>query len=251
MKTIRTYLLLVLLTFGQNVVAQVSQEENLIRLLKGLDSVSQFDDSILFVQKMNLLKEEIISTLENDHLMSFETFRSVADSLDFYYELGHSGLEMYELFTFRYNNQNWNYVLRNNAILLSEEDVFHKFHELFELKPNELLLITEMDEMSYSCYEAFIIKQGENTTKNTVLTVCSFTKVSEIGVMPSDSSTDEPIMVGKVHHPDPIQIQFDQEKKTISYCFIRFEDEKTMCRKANYRNGTFKIESYDAQTEFE
>lgn len=227
-----------------------TQENKLIYALNDFVNVDQFSDSSGYDVRLNKLVFEMTETLQHDDITTFYRFKKVADSLDFSYEMKPSETSEYALFLFRYGNDKWNYVLKNREIVFKEEQVFQFFYEVHELNPNEFLLITLLNDMSYSCYEALVFNNLNDTTGTSCLSVCSWTNVDESYIDGRDSLTGEPVIIGRMASYDPIPIIYNSKTKSISYSFERLEDGKMITRKANYKNWKFIIESYNAQEEY-
>lgn len=234
---------------SQDYIDEKSQEEKLIYALREFVNVDQYFDSSDYNVRVNKLVFEMTETLQHDDITTFHRFKQVADSLDFTYEMKPSESSEYALFMFRYGNDNWNFVLKNREIVFKEKQVFHFIHEVHELNPNEFLLIKLTNQMSHSCYEAFVFNDLNRTNGTECLSVCSFTNTVDSYLEGRDSLTGEPIFLHRMDYFDPIPIIFNRDKKTITYSFVRPSDGKTITRKANYKKGEFIIKSYNAYDE--
>lgn len=249
MKSGLILMFLFLISSQSQFFAQGNQEEKLIYTLRNLEAISPYEDSSLYASRLNQFVFEFTETLQNEDITTFYRFKQLTDSLGFHFQMNQSESSEYALYTFRHRNDYWNYVLKNHEIIYKEEQVFHHFYEIHELKPNEFLLVKLMNQMSYSCYEAFVFNDLNRTKGTKCLTVCSWTNVDESYIAGRDSLTGEPVIIGRMESYDPIPILFNNETKSISYSFVRLSDEKKITRKAKYKRGKFNIESYDAQTE--
>jgi len=226
---------------------QTDRELKLVRSFLYLNTTISNQDSVT----KNILCEEfgerLIQVLEQDDIISFTRFGKVLDSLNADFSLKKSGA--YELFTLRSNFEHWNYVLKNKHVINRQERTFDYFYELHSLDQHRYLLIKRMDELSFSCYQAYIY--GDNLSlidsNNHFLAVCSWTNVDESPL--GNKSTLESDQLSKDHlksYP-PIPIKFDAKKREISYTFYRQSDGKKITRKARYLHGGFVIKSYDAR----
>ncbi|MGV0754408.1 hypothetical protein ACTS95_09855 [Empedobacter brevis] len=116
------------------------------------------DEIALNITSQNFAKQ-LIYILENDDISTFKTFRKAVDSLNADFTIKKSATGNYELFTLRNDFSHWNYILKNKKVVHKSERVSDYFFEIYELTNNnvkEYLLIKRMDEMSFSCYEAYV-----------------------------------------------------------------------------------------------
>lgn len=126
----------------------------------------------------------------------------------------------------------WNYLVKNNRIILKENDYHQYFTEVHNLSPTEFLIIKQMDELVFSCNYAsvyqlksgkYILKSAFNKRKK--LSICNFTHIET-------PSNHEEIPTRK--------LQFDASKKKIF-----FDDPNNKKTSAVYKNGNFNIDDYD------
>ncbi|MDR6969588.1 hypothetical protein J2X31_003621 [Flavobacterium arsenatis] len=235
--------------------AQKNQEEILIASFLELNSKETNEDEVALNQAVQKFDEQLIYTLENYDITSFKTFEKGLDSLytDFSVKKAETG--NFELFTLRNGFDRWNYVLKDKKVVMKALKTFDYFYEIHTLSNNEFLLIKRMDEMSFSCFEAFVYHQNLHNSKpktnilgNKVLSVCSWTNVDESYPGKTDPETGLQTVEGGLKIYEPLEIKFNPKKKNIYYTFYRLKDGKKITRKAKYRNGSFKIKSYDART---
>lgn len=173
----------------------------------------------------------------------------------------HSENEIFTAHSLSNGFGHWNYVTQKNIngtnkIILKKtysSDYYSKIHELNE---KEFLLITRFDDMSYSCYDAYVMKVLDNgiirqdafVNKQDVFSVCSWTNVDESYPGKKDSTTGLYNIEGGMKYYEPIEIIYNPKNKIISYVFYSLKDGKKVIRKAKYKNGEFKIKDYDART---
>jgi hypothetical protein len=79
--------------------------------------------------------------LENHEIISFKHFSNLADSIDFQEKQNKSESKNYTLINFCLKNKYWNYILKNNKVILEEKNVFDFFLEVHYLNQNGFLLI--------------------------------------------------------------------------------------------------------------
>ncbi|MGJ1361003.1 hypothetical protein ACR79B_08045 [Sphingobacterium spiritivorum] len=240
-------LVLLLSLFSSQVFAQKTQEALLIASLldTGDEAKEKFTD-------------QLRSALENHDIKTFKKFERVLDSLHSMFTIKNSEKGDYELFTLANGLDHWSYVLKNKVIINQSEKTFDYFYEIHNLPNGEYLLIKRGDDMSFSCFDAYIYngnrKRGysnssasEEEGKN-VLTVCSWTNVDESFPGKIDAETGLQTIEGGLKTYEPVKIEFDPKNNLIFYSFRRIKDGKKTTRKAKYRNSDFKIKSYDART---
>ena len=253
MKSVLLLIGLLMLSSAKQVMAQEDQERKLIHALRTFSNTSRSDDSVHYDAHLNRLVFELTQTLQHDDITKFEHFKQVADSLSIWYEMKQSESPEYSFFTFQYSIESLNYVLKNREIVFKQEHVYSHFHEVHALKPNEFLVITLRNDMSYSCYEAYVINNLDRINGTRCLSVCSWTNVEE-SYFVSDPFTGELSFTGEVVQYDPIPILYDHQTKTISY---RYSQQKSgeiggeFMRSAKYKRGKFVIESYDVRDELD
>jgi hypothetical protein len=239
-----------LLFFSLKTMAQKTSEDMLIQSFLELNAIETNLDETplnLAVQKFD---KPLIHVLENDDINAFEDFKNGLDSLHSDFTLKKSG--NYELFTLRNGFDRWNYILKDKKVILKELNTFDYFYDIHELSNDEFLLIKRMDEMSFSCYEAFVYSKNSqenvNNSNTKFLSVCSWTNVDNSRTGEKDPETGLYTVEGGMESLKPLEIRFDTKRKIISYSFLSQINGKTITRKAKYKNGTFKIKSYDART---
>jgi len=230
-------------------MAQKTSEDMLIQSFLELNAIETNLDETplnLAVQKFD---NQLIHVLENDDINAFKDFKNGLDSLHSDFTLKKSG--NYELFTLRNGFDRWNYILKDKKLILKELNTFDYFYAIHELSNDEFLLIKRMDEMSFSCYEAFVYSKNSqenvNNSNTKFLSVCSWTNLDETYYEKNPITGEEDLKGGLAHY-NPLEIRFDTKRKIISYSFLSQINGKMVTRKAKYRNGTFKIKSYDART---
>ncbi len=174
----------------------------------------------------------------------------------------HSENNKYTTHSISRGTEYWNYVTQQNLtnqtnkIILKKLKATDYYTEIHALNANEFLLLTRFDEMSFSCYNAYVIKHIDNynirqnafNNKQDVLSICSWTNVDESFPEKKDSKTGLYSLEGGIKHYEPIEISFNPKNNTISYSFNRLKDGKKITRKAEYKKGRFKIKDYDART---
>lgn len=155
----------------------------------------------------------------------------------------------------------WNYVtLKNddstNKIILEKVNSSDYYTEIHELNTKEFLLFTRFDDMSFSCYYAFVMKLSDDDVirqdafknEQDFFSVCSWTNVDESYSGEKDPKTGLYMVEGGTKYYVPIQIFYNPKNKTISYSFTKLNNGKKTTRKAKYKNGKFIIKDYDART---
>ncbi|MGJ1195647.1 hypothetical protein ACR777_07765 [Sphingobacterium spiritivorum] len=240
-------LILLLSLFSSQVFAQKTQEALLIE---------SFVDTHTDVKEK--FSHQLRSALEKHDIKTFKNFERVLDSLNSTFTIKNSEKGDYELFTLANGLDHWSYILKNKVIINLSEKTFDYFYDIHNLPNGEYLLIKRGDDMSFSCYEAYICngnrKQGysdisaNGSDGKKVLSVCSWTNVDESFPGKIDAETGLPTIEGGLKSYKPIEIEFDPKKQLIFYSFHRMKDGRKITRKAKYRNSDFKIKSYDART---
>ncbi|MGE8378918.1 MAG: hypothetical protein ACN6PN_11230 [Sphingobacterium sp.] len=247
MKLLKLVLFTLLLQVTQGAYGQTDQELRLVQSFLDLNAAISSQDSMTKRALCEEFGERLIQTLEQDDIINFKSFREVLDSLNSDFSLKKSGA--YELFTLRGNFEHWNYVLKNKHVINRQERTFDYFYELHLLDQHHYLLIKRMDELSFSCYKAYVYQDNLDVigSNKHFLSVCSWTNVDESPLQ--NKSTLESDQSSKDHlksYP-PIPIKFDAKNREISYTFYRQSDERKITRKARYLHGGFVIKSYDAR----
>jgi hypothetical protein len=234
------------LVFQIKVFGQLNQEYKLIKALTEYKEIDMYEDSLRFQQRFKKLNNEIENAITHENILSYKKFEHIADSLNVSFSLKKSENNNLIIFTMADNFFHWNYIIENRKIIFREHKWHEYFTEIHNLNKNDFLLINRIDDMSFSCYEAYIYTKSLNPMRKKVLTVCSWTNVD--GSYPEKDSTGQYHLKGSIEHYKPEPIKFDNLTKTISYGFTRISDGKSIKRSAKYRNRTFIIKSYDART---
>lgn len=181
--------------------------------------------------------------LLNDNILTFKTFKKVADSLNVGYTTKKSENNDFIVFTMSDNMFHWNFILHNNVIIIRNHKWHQYFTEIHNLSTNEFLLIEQQDDLTFSCNYAFVYQKRKNayTLKKAFgnkekLTVCNFTNIEN----------------NKTHLSLPVKkILFAYKSKTIMYgtCINAENGEKTL-GEASYKKGKFKIKDCDERSGF-
>lgn len=195
---------------------------------------------------MQKFDTQLIYTLEKDDIKSFKNFEKGLDSLYTDFTFKESG--DYELFTLRNGFDRWNYILKDKKVILKELKTFDYYDQIHPLNNDEFLLIKRMDEMSFTCCEVYIYQSKAKLTARKELSVCSWTNVDNSRTGEKDPETGLYTVEGGMEYLEPLEIRFDTKRKIISYSFLSQINGKKITRKAKYKNGTFKIKSYDVRT---
>lgn len=232
-------------------MGQKTPEELLIESFLELNSKETTKDEALLNQAVQKFDKQLIYTLENEDITSFKNFERGLDSLYTDFAFKESG--DYELLTLRNGFDHWNYILKDKKVILKELKTFDYFDKIYSLDNDDFLLIKRMDEMSFSCFEAFVYRKNLldnqfNFSNNKVLSICSWTNVDDSRPGEKDVKTGLYTVEGGMKYLEPLEIKFNSKNKSISYTFYRLKDGKKVTRKAKYKNGNFKIKSYDART---
>jgi len=234
-----------LLFLSLQVLAQKTQEDLLIEAFLELNSVETSVDESELNRAIQKFDTQLIYTLEKDDIKSFKNFEKELDSLHTDFTFKESG--DYELFTLRNGFARWNYILKNKKVVLKELKTFDYYDQIYPLDNDEFLLIKRMDEMSFTCCEVYIYQSKAKLTARKALSVCSWTNVDNSRTGEKDPETELYTVEGGMEYLKPLEIRFDTKRKIISYSFLSQINGKTITRKAKYKNGTFKIKSYDAR----
>jgi len=200
-----------------------------------------------FTRKLELALQQ------TDDFSEFKEFRKTIDSLNInltHYKSEKNDLTLHHLSDGFYH---FNYITKNRKIILKDNRNHQYFTEIHSLNDEEFLLIKRMDEMSFSCFEAFIYHKNSqdnqfNFSNNKVLSICSWTNVDDSRTGEKDAETGLYTVEGGMRYLEPLEIKFNPKNKIISYTFYRLKDGKKVTRKAKYRGGDFKIKNYDART---
>jgi len=235
-----------LLFSSLQVLAQKNQEDLLIEAFLELNSVETSEDETELNRAIQKFDTQLIYTLENDEIRSFKNFEKGLDSLYTDFTFKESG--DYKLFTLRNGFDRWNYILKDKKVVLKELKTFDYYDQIHPLDNDEFLLIKRMDEMSFSCYEVYIYQRKAKLTARKAVSVCSWTNVDNSRTGEKDPETGLYTIEGGMEYLKPLEIQFDPKRKIISYSFLSQINGKAITRKAKYKNGTFKIKSYDGRT---
>ncbi|MDR2271112.1 MAG: hypothetical protein LBF27_09440 [Sphingobacterium sp.] len=255
MKGLGLILLVLLLWLNSASYAQTDQESKLVQTFLAFNAGSDDLDTIAKNILSQRFEEQLIHTLEKEDITTFDTFREKLDSLNSAFSLKKSG--DYELFTLRFNIEHWNYILKNKEVINKQEKTFDFFYAVYPLDQMHYLLIKRMDEMSFSCYQAYIYKENfglftaDDPIKDMVtsfLSVYSWTNVSEGSLKRQNILESESTDREGIRSYPAIPIKFNTKTKEISYSFYRQQDGKKITRRARYLNGGFMIKSYDART---
>lgn len=242
-----------LVFFSLQLTAQNNTENLLIEAFLELNSKEISENEAALNKAVQKFEQQLIYTLENEDIISFKNFVKGLDTLYSDVTLKQSG--NYELFTLTNGFDRWNYVLKNKKVIMREPKTFNYFHEIYSLEKDQFLLIKRMDEMSFTCYTAYVMSIENDYVVRLdafkdimdFLEVCSWTSI-DATYYEKNSITGEEELKGGLAHYEPLEIQFDEKRKIISYRFLSQINGKTITRKAKYKNGTFKIKSYDART---
>ncbi|WP_337085156.1 hypothetical protein [Elizabethkingia anophelis] len=154
---------------------------------------------------------------------------------------------------------NWNYVTKKNSngtnnIILKNPDAFAYYTEIHSLNSNEFLLITRLDDMSYSCYVAYVmqlksdgstIRKEAFVNKKDALEVCSWTMLDNSYPI-KDTVAGKFTSEGGLQTYQPAIIGFDVKTQT-----IYFSKSGKKFRKAKYSKGRFEIIGYDERANVE
>lgn len=235
-------------------MAQKTSEDLLIQSFLELNSIETSLDETPLNIAVQKFDKQLINVLENDDINAYTNFKNGLDSLYSDFSIKKSG--NYELFTLRNGFDRWNYILKNKKVILKDLKTFYYFNQIYPLENDEFLLIKRKDDMSFTCYNAYVmrveddsvIRQDAFKNKMDFLEVCSWTNVDESRPGEKDPATSLYNIEGGMKYYEPLEIKFDPKKKNISYSFYRLKDGKKVTRKTKYKNGTFKIKSYDART---
>ncbi|WP_223583570.1 hypothetical protein [Sphingobacterium sp. GVS05A] len=247
MRLLKLVLLMLLLQGALESYGQTDQELKLVRSFLDFNTAIANQDSVYKSTLCEEFEGQLIRALEQDDIISFKTFRKVLDSLNSDFSLKKSG--EYELFTLRSNFEHWNYVLKNKHVINRQERTFDYFYELHSLDQYRYLLIKRMDELSFSCYKAYVYEDnlGLIGSNKHFLSVCSWTNVDESPLRNKSSLESDQLSKDHLKSYPPIPIKFEAKNREISYTFYRQSDERKITRKARYLHGGFVIKSYDAR----
>ena len=248
--------------FGDSLVQKQIDENELSKALIKYET-SQDDnekDSLWNVVINNferLLEIENFGGIKTQNRYNENKLGSEFITLNQYY----SENKTFTIHTLSSNAGHWNYVTKENEgntnkIIYKKKNSSDYFTEIHELNSNEFLLFSRFDDMSFSCYNAYVIKYSDNKTiqqkafknKQQAFSVCSWTNVDESYTGKKDEKTGLYMIEGGMNYYEPKPILYDSNTHTISYTFNRLKDGKKITRKAKYKNRKFKIESYDVRT---
>ena len=236
---ILSILFLPLFLFGQEAL-----ESNLINGLLAYDQAAKNsgteEDNPDLRNFTHVLQETMLKTdLEN-----LDKFKQTIDTLNFVLEKYKSEKGDFILYHLSSPTMyHWNYIINDHQIVLEDNRYHQYFTEIHNLNQQEFLLISQMDELVFSCNYATVFRKKKNIYvkktafgKKAVLTVCNFTHVED----------------GKGHYSLPLKrITFDYANKTISYglCTDLETGEKKVGKSA-YLNGKFNIKDCDERQGF-
>jgi hypothetical protein len=240
----RHLLLLVMLSLPLLLVAEPDLETRLISSLlqyqQGQANGPASDDE-RNLEKFTLLLEEAISKTELEH---FHKFNATIDTLHFTWSKYES--EQHDFVLYRLSSPmmyHWNYIIKDHKIILKNNDYHQYFTEVHNLNKREFLLISQMDELVFSCNYAHVyqyrchayVKKMAFGDRET-LTVCNYTQI--------ETGTD--------HYSIPVKkIAFDADTKTIYYAaFTSSTTDDKVIAKSKYTNGKFDIPDGDEMEAF-
>lgn len=238
---------MLLLQATQGAYGQTDQELKLVQSFLDLNAAISSQDSVNKDTLCEEFEERLIQALEQDDIISFKSFGKVLESLNSDFSLKKSGA--YELFTLRSDFEHWNYVLKNKQVIYKQERTFDYFYEFHSLDQHRYLLIKRMDELSFSCYKAYLYEDnlGLNDSHKHFLSVCSWTNVDESSLRNQSIPESDQSIKDHLKSYSSIPIKFDAKNREISYTFYRQSDGRKITRKARYLHGGFVIKSYDAR----
>ena len=232
----RKILWLILLFSFFEIQAQ-NKENELISILKNIEnqyiSAKEKDSwREKFVLKIQQIIEDNIS-LDWDKLSDYRhLFMQSSETED-------KKIKIYSIFNgIEYTN--YNFILQKidnqkYKIIKSDFPSYNQYKEVHHLKGNDFLIISKMNELAFSCYQAWVFSLDNQvfSVKNAFrkgeenLSVCSFTFDEE----------------GRTGMIDPIKINFDRKKKEIYYSL------RSKKVRAKYKNQRFDIKNYDERKE--
>jgi hypothetical protein len=247
MKLLKLVLFILLLQATPESYGQTDRELKLVQSFLDLNTEISNQDSVTKNTRCDEFEERLIQALEQDDITSFRGFGKVLDSLNADFSLKKS--EEYELFTLSSNFEHWNYVLKNKHVINRQERTFDYFYELHALDPYRYLLIKRLDELSFSCYKAYLYEDhlGLIDANNHFLSVCSWTNVDASLLKNKSTLESDQSNKDQLKSYPPIPLKFDAKNREISYTFCRQSDGRKITRKARYLHGGFVIKSYDAR----
>jgi hypothetical protein len=147
------------LVFQIKVFGQLNQEYKLIKALTEYKEIDMYEDSLRFQQRFKKLNIEIENAITHENILSYKKFEHIADSLNVSFSLKKSENNNLIIFTMADNFFHWNYIIENRKIIFREHKWHEYFTEIHNLNKNDFLLINRIDDMSFSCYEAYIYIQ--------------------------------------------------------------------------------------------
>ncbi|WP_300673331.1 hypothetical protein [Soonwooa sp.] len=224
-----------------SVFGQKNLESSLISSLLNYEKNKQnLDNSEQELTKARkLFTSDFEKAITSGAIENYNNFKQNVDTLN--YEFATYISENKDIKLYRLSDSsmyNWSYLVKNNKIILKENEYHQYFTEVHNLSPAEFLIIKQMDEFVFSCNYAsvyqltsgkYILKSAFNKKKK--LSICNFTHV--------ETPTD--------HEEIPTRkIQFDASKKKIF-----FDDPNNKKTSAVYKNGNFNIADYDERTLFD
>jgi len=208
---------------------------SLLQYQQGLVNGPTSDDE-RNLKNFTLLLEEAVSKTKLDH---FDKFSTTIDTLNFTWSKYES--EQHDFVLYRLSSPmmyHWSYIIKDQKIILKNNDYHQYFTEVHNLNEREFLLISQMDELVFSCNYAHVYHYRRNAyVKKTAfgdrktLTVCNYTQIE----------------MGTNHYSIPIKkIVFDVDTKSISYgTFISSTTGDKIIAKSKYTNGKFDIPDDD------
>lgn len=218
-----------------SIFGQKDLEPSLISsLLNYEQSLRNYSDNDKEEKKaLQIFTSDFEKAITTGEIEKYDNFKQNIDTLNYKltsYISENKDIKLYNLSnTSMYH---WNYLVKNNRIILKENDYHQYFTEVHNLSPTEFLIIKQMDELVFSCNYAsvyqlksgrYILKSAFNKKKK--LSICNFAQI--------ETPTDHKDIPTK-------RLQFDASKKKIF-----FDDPNNKKTSAVYKNGNFNIEDYD------
>lgn len=261
MKTLKLLPIIVVL-LCQNIYAQQTSRDKLIEILDKYEISDKNEEKdslwLLFTEEF----EKKIQSSEYD----LEAIKNKFDTLNFRLIQSYSETNTFKSYSISRNYfDTWNYVTKTSTdntheVILKNDDKDESMEyniEIHDLNPNEFLLLSRSDDMSFSYYSAYVMKYEDHYVirtdafkdKQDVLTVHSWTNLDESYSVANPATGLYEIQGGTKSY-EPIKMHFNYKTKTLSYPFYRLKDGKKIIRKAKYRNHQFNLESYDQREMF-
>lgn len=239
----RKYLILISIFIFLKINAQ-NTENQMINLLKEISNSNSLSEENAQLQEKFILKfQEII---EENQPFDWEKLKDYYVSVIFS-ETASKKYRIYSMTCQKSYPKYYNFILQksdnNKFKVIKKVEGFRYFKEIHDLGKNDFLIIQQLNDMSFACYEAWVFHYENEiftlknafTNKDKKLAVCSFTNVD----MGEEYLT----------YYDPIKINFDSSRKEICY-FVEVWNAKknkkeTRIVKAKYKRGKFRIKNYD------